>query len=176
MSVHDPHCPQVTGFIWAWAVGGDPLSLSSEMAIPLGGISDAPHLLLQIHYDNYFLKPGLTDPGSGIRIHYRPERPSSGVGIFGIGGHPEATFVVPNRTHNHTVVMQSTVALTGDVSVFGWMLHMHFLGVRGRLEHYRQGQLVGMFGCMGFADQYGVALDGVGGCTREGYRFDYQQV
>ena len=46
---------------------------------------------------------------------------------------------------------------------------------RGRLEHYRNGQQIGLLACMGYGNQLGTAEDGVDGCTSMPYHFDYQR-
>ena len=80
-----------------------------------------------------------------------------------MGGAPLSDFSVPARTANYTVVMSSTLTnLNGAAEVFGWALHMHELGVRGRAEHYRNNtRLDGMIGCMGYSDSLGI--DQLGG-------------
>ena len=37
--------------------------------------------------------------------------------------------------------------LTGPVDVFAWALHGHLIMTRGRLEHYRAGEFLGVLGC-----------------------------
>ena len=65
--------------------------------------------------------------------------------------------------------------LTGPVDVFAWALHGHLIMTRGRLEHYRAGEFLGVLGCMGYNGRFGTQDDGVDGCTAQDYRFDFQQ-
>jgi hypothetical protein len=87
--------PEVTGFVWGWAVGGGPMEFPPGMGFGLGGTSDAPSVLMQIHYDNWLNKPALTDPGSGIRVHYVGEPLATQVAVLGVGATPIAQFEVP---------------------------------------------------------------------------------
>ena len=154
--------PEVTGFVWAWAVGGSH-SLADGDGIALGGDSDAPAVVLQIHYDNYMQKKDLIDPGSGIRVTYDVKKPTNEASVLGIGSVALADFSIPGDTANYTIAMQSRLPLLGDVEVYGWALHMHEIGVRIRSEVYRQGKLVSMLGCLGYASVYGHDNDGVDG-------------
>ena len=52
---------------------------------------------------------------------------------------------------------------------------MHELGVRGRMEIYRDGEFVSFIGCMGYRDEFGVDDNGVTGCLETNYDFDYQR-
>ena len=87
--------PEVTGFVWGWAVGGNPLDIPDGMAASLGGTSDAPAVLLQIHYDNPLQKTEVVDPGSGIRVHYTTTPPTQTVSVMGIGAAPIANWEIP---------------------------------------------------------------------------------
>eukprot|EP01043_Picozoa_sp_COSAG02_P099011 COSAG02_NODE_35136_length_473_cov_0.860963_1_plen_125_part_01 len=121
------------------------------VGISLGGTSDAPSVLLQIHYSNYQQKTDLIDPGSGVRVHYGVVAPTQSATVIGVGGAPLANFEIPPQTNSYTVVMSSSMGeLTGDIGVFAWALHGHNLMRRGRMEHYRAGQLLGIIGCMGY--------------------------
>ena len=87
--------PEVTGFVWGWAVGGNALEIPNGMAASLGGTSDAPAVLLQIHYDNPLQKTDVVDPGSGIRVHYTTTPPTQTVSVMGIGAAPIANWEIP---------------------------------------------------------------------------------
>jgi hypothetical protein len=150
--------------------------LPDGVGISLGGTSDAPSVLLQVHYNNYQQKADLIDPGSGVRVHYGVVAPTQAATVVGVGGAPLANFEIPPQTNNYTVVMSSRMAeLTGDIEGFAWALHGHNLMRRGRMEHYRAGQLLGIIGCMGYNAQFGTQEDGIEGCTSQPYMFDFQR-
>ena len=103
-----------------------------------------------------------TDPGSGIRVHYTVADSdlSKQVVMLAVGGNAEANIEIPPNTEQYTVALASDLQLSGPVTVIGWTLHMHNIGVRGRVEHWRDGEEQGLVGCMGYATTEGTSVDG----------------
>ena len=87
--------PEVTDCL-GMGCGGEPLSADGD-GIALGGDSDAPAVVLQIHYDN-MQKKDLIDPGSGIP--YDVKKPTNEASVLGIGSVALADFSIPGDTTN----------------------------------------------------------------------------
>ena len=163
--------PEVTGFSWGWAIGASNLTLASDQFMAFHDV-----VVLQIHYDNFF-QDKITDRGSGVRLHYTEKAPTNEIEVatIGIGSSPDGDWEIEPGYENNTIVFETKLPLLNDIQIRGWTLHMHELGVRGRMEIYRDGEFVSFIGCMGYKDEFGIDESGVNGCLEVNYDFDYQQ-
>lgn len=163
----------ITGVSWAWALGQANLELSSNQYMSLHD-----NVVLQIHYDNYISKK-IIDRGSGVRVHYTELEPTDEthvrVGTVATGSSlAGGDWEIPPNTKNTTLMFENTIRLVNDVTIRSWLLHIHQLGTRGRLELYRDGKFVSFLGCMGYRDVYGVDEEGISACHPWDYDFNLQ--
>jgi len=78
---NDP-TPQIDD-LWAWAPGGGPLMLPSDVGIDLGA-QGYTAIGMQMHYDNPNLVPDLTD-NSGVTVYYTETPRAQSAGMLQLG-------------------------------------------------------------------------------------------
>jgi len=164
--------PEISGFNWAWAIGMDNLELAEDQYMALHDV-----VVIQMHYDNYAGWDDVVDNGSGVRIHYTEKEPYDKdlVSTLSAGAQVVGNWEIAPSIKNTTIVFDTKVDLIDDVVVRGYFLHMHELGVKARMEIYRNGKFLSFVGCMGYKERYGVDEQGVNGCLPYNYDFDYQK-
>jgi len=80
---NDPHSQAQVEDLWAWAPGGGPLVLPSDVGIDLGG-DGYTSIGLQMHYDNPDLVADVAD-NSGVTVYYTETPRAKSAGMFQLG-------------------------------------------------------------------------------------------
>jgi hypothetical protein len=99
--------------------------------------------MLEMHYNNPNLTPGLVD-SSGFRIHYTPDLRDNNVGTMGFGIWPDHRTFMPEglATVNFGYCMSDCTRAglpPQGVTVFSSFMHQHLVGYAINLRHIRDG-------------------------------------
>ncbi|KAK8384812.1 hypothetical protein O3P69_014395 [Scylla paramamosain] len=131
--------------IVAWAIGSEGEMLPPNVGIPLGEEhGGASYFMLEIHYDNPDLMPGVVD-SSGVRLLYTEQLREHDAGVLTLGHTVSPTMIIPpgqewtTVAHCTSTCTQKTVPQTG-ITVFQGVLHAHLLGSSISVQHIREGQ------------------------------------
>jgi len=155
--------------IMAWAMGAQPLEYPQQVGQLIGGRGYSPYVVLEIHYNNVGLEPGLVD-NSGLRFHYTSKLRPFDAGILEVGlEYTDKNSIPPNlitpiaghcvgeclraamsssRQASSELEWAAGRAKTGQdleegIYVFAGQMHTHLAGVASWTEHVRGGQLLG---------------------------------
>ena len=119
----------------AWAIGAGPFSYPPDAGLAIGGPQFHQYVMLEVHYNNPELRPGIVD-SSGIKFHLTPQLRKYDAGIMELGLIYNNWMAVPPGADMFTLagvcVGQCTgVGLPGGgIMVFGSQLHTHGAGRR----------------------------------------------
>ncbi|XP_069961322.1 DBH-like monooxygenase protein 1 [Cherax quadricarinatus] len=131
--------------IVAWAIGSEGEMYPEHVGVPLGEEhGGATYFMLEIHYDNPSLKPGIVD-SSGVRIMYTQKLRRYDAGILTLGHTVSPTHIIPPG-QNWNTVAHCTAACTektlpaSGIRVFQGFLHAHLLGSSISIQQIRNGR------------------------------------
>jgi len=135
----------------AWAIGGETFYAPEEAGFPIGGTEaegSPQYFLMETHYDNPQLISGRSDT-SGIRLTYTPTRRTQSAGLLQIG-YINGIFVPPNTDEFNLVAYCGSTCTNqwipeDGITIFGYTLHAHLLGVGIKVEQFRGGDSIGIF-------------------------------
>lgn len=137
------HCQRHFAFTWASGGWGDvlPGHIGAPGGEPHGG---ADYFLLETHYDNPDLKPGVLD-NSGMRVYYTDRLRPHDSGVFLVGSAVYHLQAIPPKQSAYKSVgrcssqcTQASIPEQGVNIVYG-MLHTHLAGTKVTFRHIRQG-------------------------------------
>ncbi|XP_078593907.1 DBH-like monooxygenase protein 1 homolog [Branchiostoma floridae x Branchiostoma japonicum] len=132
--------------IAAWVTGTGAITYPEHVGYPIGDDDDTDYLMLQMHYDNPQMLPGLYD-SSGLRLIYTPELRENEIGIFEVGMRLGKEHVIPPGADSFTsaafcdpqCLSQYLEELGQPIKIFADILHSHLLGVQLSLKLIRDG-------------------------------------
>ncbi|CAH1269899.1 MOXD1 [Branchiostoma lanceolatum] len=133
--------------IAAWAIGSGDITFPAHVGYPIGGDEDdSGYVLMEMHYDNPQVLPGLYD-SSGLRFIYTPELRDNDIGIMEVGmrvgrGHvipPGANSFISAAFCDPRCLSQYLEELGQPIKIFANVLHSHLLGVQLNLRLIRDG-------------------------------------
>eukprot|EP01113_Clastostelium_recurvatum_P036458 TRINITY_DN519_c0_g1_i1.p1 TRINITY_DN519_c0_g1~~TRINITY_DN519_c0_g1_i1.p1 ORF type:complete len:607 (+),score=152.87 TRINITY_DN519_c0_g1_i1:1805-3625(+) len=121
--------------VYGWGVGGNSLILPQEAGILMNAsVNGIKYLMLQIHYNNPTLVPGIVDH-SGIRLTWTRTLRRHHAGMTLLGDVTLRSGAIPagqKSVHREfTCPGQCTSQWTHDITVFGDWFHMHHIGSMG---------------------------------------------
>ena len=138
-------CRRVIG---AWALGATNFTYPEEAGGSIGGPGSSPFLVLEVHFNNPYLKKGIIDR-SGIRLFYTSTLREYDAGIMEIGLEYNAKNSMPPKADAFRIsgycageCTQAALPPKG-ITVFASQLHTHLTGIEvftrilkknGRLE------------------------------------------
>uniref|UniRef100_A0A914XB51 DOMON domain-containing protein n=1 Tax=Plectus sambesii TaxID=2011161 RepID=A0A914XB51_9BILA len=127
-----------------WAVGGEDFVYPSNMGSPMFGDSKQRFVLLEMHYDNSNLTPGITD-SSTLRFYLTEQlRPvETGKLTMGMPVNPVQLVIPPKQQRFTTYAYcpgKCTSRMTEPINVFTGLLHTHLLGIAVRVRVIRNGE------------------------------------
>ncbi|CAG2102412.1 unnamed protein product [Medioppia subpectinata] len=141
---------QLWNQISAIAKGSKAFSYPDETGVAIGGRSGAQYILLQTHYINQALTPGLRD-SSGLRIHVVSKLRQYDAGLIKIGMDVWAQFAdLPvNRSAVDlfaymTSECSSRALPPHGITIFAQQFHTHQRRTRGWTQHVRHGRELSM--------------------------------
>nr|XP_045616431.1 uncharacterized protein LOC123769364 [Procambarus clarkii] len=132
-----------TSPIVAWAIGGQGEMYPKHAGLPLGEEhGGATYFLMETHYDNPNLNPGVVD-ASGLRIFYTERLRQYDAGILMVGHSVSPMHIIPpNHKWTSVGLCDSSCTLlelpAGGLQVFQGLLHSHLLGRGLSLRHIRE--------------------------------------
>ncbi|XP_067662273.1 DBH-like monooxygenase protein 1 homolog isoform X2 [Haliotis asinina] len=152
---HDYHCYHINddtllscrAVFLAWAVGGEPFYLPTDVGMPLGMSEGPGHVVLETHYNNPTLQSGVID-SSGMRIHYTPTLRLHDVGVLQTGVMVDKLHIVPPeyesfKSRGYCTMACMERALTRstapEMNVFAVLQHTHLIGKGIRTRIVRNG-------------------------------------
>ena len=124
-------CRRVIG---AWAMGAANFTYPDEAGGSIGGPGTSPFLVLEVHFNNPYLKKGIIDH-SGIRLFYTPKVRKSDAGIMEVGLEYNPKNSIPPKSKAFRVsgycASECTKAALPPkgITVFASQLHTHLTGV-----------------------------------------------
>ncbi|CAH1796343.1 unnamed protein product [Owenia fusiformis] len=100
-----------------------------------------------MHWNNPELRSDYTD-SSGLTLFYTPNKRQYDAGYFLVG---QRYLKIEGGLEIHTATARASSKCTrhlmpDPIYILGALLHMHYLGKAGYLDHYRDGNKVGTFG------------------------------
>jgi dopamine beta-monooxygenase len=125
-------CRRVIG---AWALGATNFIYPKEAGGVIGGPNTSRFLVLEVHFNNPYLKKGIIDQ-SGIRIYYTPELRKYDGGIMEVGLEYNAKNSIPPKSNafrmsGYCASECTQVALPRQgITVFASQLHTHLNGIQ----------------------------------------------
>jgi len=135
-------------YVYAWAIGGEPLYLPAHAGIPIGEQSAFRYVKLEVHYDNPEQRADIFD-SSGIRISYTSQLRSYDAGMFFVGWHRGfgalGALIPPGLDRASTSgfasadCTESLLPETG-INVIATLLHAHNIGAALNFRQIRDGQ------------------------------------
>uniref|UniRef100_A0A914X1Y0 DOMON domain-containing protein n=1 Tax=Plectus sambesii TaxID=2011161 RepID=A0A914X1Y0_9BILA len=133
-----------TDYLAVWAVGGEDFVYPSNMGAPMFGDSKQRFVLIEMHYDNPDLTPGITD-SSAFRFYLTEKLRPVETGRFTVGMPVTPVhLVVPPKQERFTTYAycpsKCTSRMTEPMTVFTGLLHTHLLGVAMRVRVIRNGE------------------------------------
>jgi len=123
-------CRRVIG---AWALGATNFTYPDETGGSIGGPGTSPYLVLEVHFNNPYLKKGIVDQ-SGIRFYYTKKLRKYPAGIMEVGLEYNAKNSVPPRAtafrvSGYCAKECTQVALPPKgIIIFASQLHTHLNG------------------------------------------------
>ncbi|XP_078608530.1 DBH-like monooxygenase protein 1 homolog [Branchiostoma floridae x Branchiostoma japonicum] len=132
--------------IAAWAIGSGDITYPEHLGYPIGDDDDSGYVLIEMHYDNPQVLPGLYD-SSGLRFIYTPELRDNDIGIMEVGMRVGKHHVIPPGTDSFITsafcdprcLSQYIEELGQPIKIFANVLHSHLLGVQLSLRLIRDG-------------------------------------
>nr|XP_022338364.1 dopamine beta-hydroxylase-like [Crassostrea virginica] len=141
----DPHqCGEADTSCRAWmsqyslGVRG-PICLPEDVGARFGKDS-FKNLLLQVHWNNQNLSANFSDD-SGFRIYYTTRLRKYDLGNVQIGQNDIAIQPFSETTINGSCSPQCTGIFPHSIYLTRTYIHMHYLGIKGRLDLFRNGSL-----------------------------------
>ena len=125
-------CRRVIG---AWALGATNFTYPKEAGGVIGGQNKSPYLVLEVHFNNPYLKKGIIDQ-SGIRIYYTPELRANDAAIMEVGLEYNPKNSIPPKASAFRISGYCTPECTQaglpdkGITVFASQLHTHLNGVQ----------------------------------------------
>ena len=125
-------CRRVIG---AWAMGATNFTYPKEAGGVIGGPKTSQYLVLEVHFNNPYLKKGIIDQ-SGIRIYYTPELRQYDAGIMEVGLEYNAKNSIPPKIDAFRISGYCASECTraslpaNGITVFASQLHTHLTGVQ----------------------------------------------
>jgi len=107
-------------FYLIWTVGGGPFEFPKDAGLPLGGGEDDNSLfyMLEIHYDNTYLKKGIVD-SSGFRLFTTKSLRKYDADNYVMGSAEDFRIILPPRQQEIVVVGHCSPECHEDVSECG---------------------------------------------------------
>eukprot|EP01060_Flectonema_neradi_P004699 TRINITY_DN13081_c0_g1_i1.p1 TRINITY_DN13081_c0_g1~~TRINITY_DN13081_c0_g1_i1.p1 ORF type:complete len:625 (+),score=97.67 TRINITY_DN13081_c0_g1_i1:54-1877(+) len=148
----EPDCMALLGgscqaISYGWAVGANAVNLPPEAGFRYGDVTPGAHrwMILQMHYDNPIGAPAGPDT-SGVRIRLTTTMRQHDAEVFDVGD-PYVQVPTPLPSNEHVTIQvdcpsECTSSFTSDITVFSTMSHMHQMGTRMRMTHWRDGEFV----------------------------------
>ncbi|XP_067141872.1 DBH-like monooxygenase protein 1 [Centruroides vittatus] len=127
--------------LFSWALGGESFILPKHVGLPFGG-KDGIFFLLEIHYDNPNLMSGIVDH-SGLRLYYTTHLRKFDAMTLVVGAVYEPCVIIPPNDDNFIVAGHgdpkclSPAIPANGIKIFAVSLHMHLLGRKFVLRHFR---------------------------------------
>jgi dopamine beta-monooxygenase len=125
-------CRRVIG---AWALGATNFTYPEEAGGLIGGPKTSPYLVLEVHFNNPYLKKGIIDR-SGIRIYYTSKLREYAAGIMEVGLEYNPKNSIPPKVESFRIsgycaseCTQASLPRNG-ITVFASQLHTHLTGVQ----------------------------------------------
>jgi len=125
-------CRRVIG---AWAIGAANFTYPEEAGGLIGGTKLSRFVVLEVHFNNPYLKKGIIDQ-SGIRIYYTPTLRKFDAGIMEVGLEYNPKNSIPPRSTAFRMsgyctgeCTQATLPRKG-ITVFASQLHTHLTGIQ----------------------------------------------
>ncbi|XP_078324642.1 DBH-like monooxygenase protein 2 homolog [Crassostrea virginica] len=133
-------CRDLIG-VWGFGSKGECMHPDAGFRLGKNGYT---HIAVQMHWTNKHQHSDYYD-GSGIRIFYTKTLRLHDAGTLWLG---QMFFEIPPETPETNVYGVCTSECTSKIftenlTIFGATNHMHMLGIRGKVEHYRSGERVG---------------------------------
>lgn len=125
-------CRRVIG---AWALGAENFTYPDETGSFIGGQDSSAYLVLEVHFNNPYLKKGIIDQ-SGIRIYYTDKLRPYEAGIMEIGLEYNSKNSIPPKAKNFRVsgYCRSECTRVGlepqGITIFASQLHTHLNGLQ----------------------------------------------
>ncbi len=125
-------CRRVIG---AWAFGAANFTYPKEAGGFIGGPKTSPFLVLEVHFNNPYLKKDIIDQ-SGIRIYYTSELRKYDAAIMEVGLEYNAKNSIPPQTSAFRISGYCNGECTqvslpeGGITVFASQLHTHLNGIQ----------------------------------------------
>ncbi|XP_071518890.1 DBH-like monooxygenase protein 1 [Panulirus ornatus] len=132
--------------IIAWAVGSEGEMYPDHVGLPIGEeYGGATYFMMEVHYDNPSLTPGVVD-ASGLRIFYTEVLRPNDAGLMVVGHDVSPKLIIPPNQSSWLTVGHCHGSCTGEVlpsggvHVLQGLLHSHLLGSAISLRRVREGQ------------------------------------
>ena len=132
---------------YGWAVGANAVNLPPEAGFRYGDVTAGAHrwMILQMHYDNPIGAPAGPDR-SGIRIKFTTVLRTHDAEVFDVGD-PYVSVPTPLPSNEHVTIQvdcpsECTQNFGNNITVFSTMSHMHQMGTRMRMTHWRDGKFI----------------------------------
>ena len=125
-------CRRVIG---AWAMGATNFTYPDKSGGRIGGRNSSTFLVLEVHFNNPYLKKGIIDR-SGIRLYYTRQLREFDAGIMEVGLEYNAKNSMPPQSKAFRVSSYCASECTraalpsGGITVFASQLHTHLTGVQ----------------------------------------------
>eukprot|EP00529_Nitzschia_sp_RCC80_P011609 CAMPEP_0113520084 /NCGR_PEP_ID=MMETSP0014_2-20120614/43882_1 /TAXON_ID=2857 /ORGANISM="Nitzschia sp." /LENGTH=621 /DNA_ID=CAMNT_0000417881 /DNA_START=159 /DNA_END=2024 /DNA_ORIENTATION=+ /assembly_acc=CAM_ASM_000159 len=134
---------QELSYVWAPGEGG--LALPEYLGSPLFGENNFNAFMVEVHYDNPALTPGIID-SSGVRMYWTTQPREYQVGIMSVGDPNIGLFGQPvgDGLSKHEFICPSSCSETvgQEVTVLREYLHLHETGKRIVNEQIRDGEVI----------------------------------
>eukprot|EP01104_Vermistella_antarctica_P018435 TRINITY_DN6824_c0_g1_i1.p1 TRINITY_DN6824_c0_g1~~TRINITY_DN6824_c0_g1_i1.p1 ORF type:complete len:1026 (+),score=195.67 TRINITY_DN6824_c0_g1_i1:129-3206(+) len=134
--------------LYAWAVGGEKLTIPREAGILVGKGTDVRYAVLQIHYDNGAEDPNIID-SSGVTMKMTTTLRPLDAGVLFVGSDLKSIVLPPGQAEielSGNCGPRWTNSMPFPISVFGSGVHAHRLGRHVWTEQWRDGELVDLIG------------------------------
>jgi dopamine beta-monooxygenase len=125
-------CRRVIG---AWALGATNFTYPKEAGGLIGGPESPRFLVLEVHFNNPYLKKNIIDQ-SGIRLYYTPDLRKSDAGIMEVGLEYTPKNSIPPETNEFRIsgycaseCTEASLPANG-ITVFASQLHTHLTGIK----------------------------------------------
>lgn len=146
---YQPHMPSeflsCHNVVVTWAVGSEGFNFPSEAGYPLDPSSGARFYMMETHYNNPNIDPGIVD-SSGVRIFYTPTLRRYDAGVISVGLDPNWRHIIPPGrpevvSEGHCIADCTRQALPAQgINVFATLLHTHLIGRKVRFRQIRGGE------------------------------------
>ncbi|XP_034251618.1 MOXD1 homolog 2 [Thrips palmi] len=146
---YHPHMPNeflsCHNVVVTWAVGSEGFNFPSEAGYPLDPGSGAKYYMMETHYNNPNIDPGIID-SSGVRVFYTPTLRKFDAGVISVGLDPNWRHIIPPGrpevvSEGHCIADCTRQALPeSGINVFATLLHTHLIGRKVRFRQIRGGE------------------------------------